>query len=186
MNTAKTTALLLLGGIIYFATADRAAACAGDGSHSTLCSKTFFAEGECDGADRVVVLREPWESSPIEIAGVTIALSTPAPVPTGYVFAGNSFAADVMAFQLDRGSSTIMFPPGAGFALPAAHAGGAEAHVDLHVACATPPVAPRGRLAALRDYLLGRPEPASARMRFQAWLVVYYAPQAAARDGHGS
>lgn len=117
--------------MVVTATAAHAQSCAASGSPG--CSRAFYGAGTCDGQDNIPINQNAWESKPIFITGIDIAAFQVPPGGFQYVFAGNSFTPDVMAF-IGNGSTQIQktFPLGSEmlFASPG--------HVDLHVACATP------------------------------------------------
>jgi len=107
-----------------------------------LCSKTFYAIGNCTGKDELAILRDdkgwpaaqlvkPWEITPIRIVGVEIMV-THGP-SLDYAFAGNSATPDVM-LMVGAGArwGRVFYPAGLGFALPGA---ASHSHVDLHISC---------------------------------------------------
>jgi hypothetical protein len=110
------------------------------GTDATYCSKGFYGRGTCNGIDQLPIFEQPWEHAPIEILAVSISLRADIPPGSGYVFAGNSFDPDIMAFQIGTGATTRTFMPGHAFVLPAA--GPNAPHIDLHVSCTTPPPRP--------------------------------------------
>src|SRR5207248_2990905 len=87
-------------------------------ARAELRSKTFTANGLCDGHDQVSILAEPWESAPIAIVGVAVGLELDVPTPNAYVFAGNSYVPDVMALRIGAGSESVMYPAGHAFPFP--------------------------------------------------------------------
>lgn len=143
-----------------------------EGCGARFCSKTFMVAGACTGTDHVAIVEGPWEPSPIAIRGVTVGLLTHPPTGMAYAFAGNNTVPDVMALQIGHGSSTVMYPEGRSFGLPAE---GQPGHVDLHVQCLPqlPQPSPRWFLSR---WLLNFFPPTGDRgaANFQAWLVVFY------------
>jgi hypothetical protein len=114
-------------------------------SGSSLCSKTFYGTGTCDGKDQLVELADtvgwpasaivpPWEALPSVIVGVEITLHRP-PEQFAYAYAGNAASPNQMLF-LGPGAvhGRQFYPAGLGFRLPAKGAPGIN-HVDLHVSC---------------------------------------------------
>jgi hypothetical protein len=133
---ALTAALAILPSIAY-------AGCRESGS--TLCSKTFYGEGICDGSDQLVVLKadglpsvaivKPWEPEPISIVGVEITFIKP-PRHLTYAYAGNGATPNQMLFMgQGQAHARVFYPHGLGFKLPGA---GAPGHIDLHVSCPPP------------------------------------------------
>ena len=131
------------------------------GGQHTFCSKTFSASARCTGVDELAAIHgnacplghicnicpegkecpliEPWETVPILIHGVEIALIGGGGVH--YALAGNSYVPDIMA-KLGAGHTHRQqwFPAGLGFRLPKrAAAGDPHTHIDLHVACSPAP-----------------------------------------------
>jgi hypothetical protein len=121
-----------------------------------LCSKTFYATGNCTGQDELAILRDdkgwpgaqlvkPWVATPIRIVGVEIMV-THGP-SLDYAFAGNSATPDVM-LMVGAGArwGRVFYPAGLGFALPGA---GSHSHIDLHISCGAgePPATARAPLS---------------------------------------
>lgn len=126
---AAICSLLLL--IINQANAAPPLTCEG----STLCSRTFYASGNCDGQDQLAALKideietklvGPWEPVPITIVGVHLKLISG---EVTYAFAGNSSTPDIMRWLDERDT---YYPQGTGFAFPAF---GSKAHIDFHYNC---------------------------------------------------
>jgi hypothetical protein len=114
----------------------------------SLCSKSFYFEGDCTGQDELALwhddaapnaptkVQPPWETFPISIVGATIAWLH----QVGgfqYAFIGNSYDPDAMLWARngDAGATSQFWAPYA-FQFPAIGAPNTP-HVDLHVACTT-------------------------------------------------
>lgn len=135
-----------------------------------FCSKHFVGSGKCDGQDQLPIKSTPWEDRPIAIVGVSLGLVTHPPTKMAYAFAGNSYVHDIMALQIGAGSTTVMFPSGMSFPLPAAPHGQAF-HVDTHVSCT--PLLPDGKAYPSAD---------RGAANYQIWMVVFYTIPNAAKS----
>lgn len=130
-------------------------------SRSTLCSRTFYATGHCDGTDNLagltpdasapIKLVRSWERHPLTIVGAEVTMFQQ-PKRLSYAYIGNGHTPNHMLF-LGPGEahSKQFFPPGIGFALPPAEAPG-NAYIDLHVSCA----------------------PQAGEVAYQAFMTIYY------------
>lgn len=103
-----------------------------------FCEQHFSAEGSCSGIDQLPIVETPWEKTAISIRGVTIAFLAGG-ISSGYVFAGNSYNHDVMAWldPVHEGIVRQWFPAGLAFQFPglAQESASARSRIDLHVRC---------------------------------------------------
>ena len=118
-----------------------------------FCKQHFPVQGSSSGRARLAAVQTACEKAQISIRGVTIAFISPG-FTTGYVFSGNSFNHDTMAW-LDPGREVVVrqwFPDGLSFQFPglAEERPSTRSGVDLHVQC----------------------EPAGDR--YSGWLIINY------------
>ena len=121
-----------------------------------FCEQHWFAQAECSGQDQLPLgsghpnptttiiplppgpggVVPPWESSSISIRKVTIVFMHEAgTIKNGYVFAGNNYTHDVMAWldPVREGRVTESYPDGLSFQLP--DKSNVNNWIDLHVMC---------------------------------------------------
>jgi hypothetical protein len=139
--------LLVLSTLLLFlpdaAVAREMKSCAGEpyvtaSDGRVFCEQHFSAHDNCSGADQLPIIEMPWEQSQVSIRGVTLVFIAER-VASGYVFAGNSFNHDVMAWLDPAREGTIRqwFPDGLSFQFPgiADELATSRSRVDLHVLC---------------------------------------------------
>lgn len=101
-------------------------------SGQTTCTKLLYGIGTCDGLDHIPFKQQAWEPVPIRIVGISISLRLGAG-QSGYSHAGNSAHPDIMASQINSGTTATMYPPGFFFTFPARVDD--FTYIDAHVGC---------------------------------------------------
>jgi hypothetical protein len=155
------------------------------GGDKLLCSRTFRASGICDATDRLAMLEasgnaatqlvDPWEPFPITIVGYRIVIIEGT---MQYVLAGNSYTPDIMGSLAEAESSHgDFYPPGIGFAFPAAAEASPQIHLDLHYSCKAPALGQRARYWWHRFFGEAEAEQAARpvlKSSFQAFYTIFY------------